>query len=147
MRDEERMDQYHAIHAEVISLSTVSGGSCVAWQPGVARCWRGVAWHGVVWHGMVWAWYGMVWHGVARRARAVALAPSHLLALCFLPSSRSLSSSVSLSVCVCVCVRIVLPFFCVLRLDRSRSPSRPALTGVKIEPLWRASDSPYVRRY
>lgn len=30
--DKERMDQYRAIHAEVISLSTVSDGSRVAWH-------------------------------------------------------------------------------------------------------------------
>lgn len=42
--DEERTDQYHAIHAEIISLSTVSGGSRVAW---LGMAWRGVAWCGV----------------------------------------------------------------------------------------------------
>lgn len=47
LRDEERMDQYRAIHAEVISLSTVSGGSRVAWRRDVGVAWRGVVWHGV----------------------------------------------------------------------------------------------------
>lgn len=104
--------------------------------------WYSMAWHGVAWHGM--AWHGMAWRGMAWRARAVALAPSRSLALCFLLASRSLSSSVSICMYLCLCTYCALPFFRVLRRDRSRSPSRPALTGVKIEPLWRASDSPYV---
>jgi len=109
-RDGERMDQYRAIHAEVISLSTVSGGSRVAWRRGVARCWRGVAWR--------------------------AIAPARSIRPAFSPLVFSLSPGLSRHPSLCV-----LSFFRVLRLDRSRSPSRPALTGVKIEPLWRASDS------
>jgi len=83
----------------------------------------------------------MAWHGVARARggpRSISL-PRSLF-------SPSLSSPliIRLLLYVFVYVLCVVPFFRVLRRDRSRSPSRPALTGVKIEPLWRASDSPYV---
>lgn len=98
----------------------------------------------------------MAWHGMAWRARAVALlAPSRFLTLCFLPSSRSLSSSVSFCVYMCICLRVCC--MCCLSFAFSTStaldrPPGPLLRrgregereGVKIEPLWRASDSPYV---
>lgn len=102
-----------------------------------ARCgarlaWRGMTWRGIAWRGM--AWHGMVWYGVAcaRGGPSLHLASSHFVFSLPLDPFHHPSRS------ICVCACIVLPFFRVLRLDRSRSPSRPALTGVKIEPLWRA---------
>lgn len=130
-RDGERMDQYRAIHAEVISLSTVSGGSRVAWRRGVARCWRGVAWRGVA-----------CAHGGPR-----TLVPSRFLTLCFFPYILFLplffcfSPSPSISLFLSSSISPCCFSFAFLCLGRSRSPRWSALTGVKIEPLWRSSDS------
>lgn len=98
-RDGERMDQYRAIHAEVISLSTVSGGSRVAWRRGVARCWRGVAWCGV----------RARW---ASHARSVSLPHPLFLPLYSLSPSFFLFLPVSLYLSFSLVIHLsLLPFF------------------------------------
>lgn len=118
----------------------MSRGAMLAWY---SMAWHGAAWYGMAWHGMVW--HGVVWRGARARARGGPRSVSLPRSL-FSPSLSIPLSSSSVSICtyLCLCMYCALPFFRVLRCDRSRSPSRPALTGVKIEPLWRASDSPYV---
>lgn len=120
LRDEERVDQYRAIHAEVISLSTVSGGSRVAWRRGVARCWCGMAWHGVAWRGMV-----LVWRGV----RAPAVAPRSIslprtLFSPFLPISLIIRLVLYVFVHVLCCLSFA--FSASTALDR---PPDPLLRG------------------
>lgn len=129
-RDGERMDQYRAIHAEVISLSTVSGGSRVAWRRGVARCWRGVAWCGV----------RARW---ASHARSVSLPhplflPLYSLSPSFFSVSPRLPLSLSFSRHPSLPAAFLSRFSASAALDR---PAGPLLRGVKIEPLWRSSDS------
>lgn len=113
---------------------------------GAMLAWYSMAWHGMAWYGVVW--YGMTWRGMAWCARARSRGGPRSISLLrslFSPSvSGPLIIRLLLYVFVFVYVLCAVPFFRVLRRDRSRSPSRPALTGVKIEPLWRASDSPYV---